>query len=348
MACYTPLPATPVPGKRPLIHARTRYVPRPGDIYLPCGKCIGCRADRQQNWAIRCLHESQLHPRNCALTLTYSDDPNYEAVASQDRAYQHQDMLITRKSARELSTAAPKGLDGPNIATVGNSRLGGREEVGSLSISDHQKFMKRLRKEVGVVRFYMCGEYGTKLERPHFHYLLFGYDFPDKYYFKKSLSGTKLYRSELLESIWTAGHAWIGEVDYDTCAYVAGYVMKKMDGPKAQEHYRRTDEAGNDYWLEPEFNQMSRRPGIGKKWWDKYSTDVTVIDKVRHNGRELPVPRYYDKLHETADPVGLATAKMMRRFRAELKGGQDSTPRRLLDRELVHKGRLKLKKHTLE
>jgi len=347
MPCYAPLPATPVQGKAPLIHRRIGYIPREGDFFIPCGQCIGCRADRQEGWAIRCLHESTLHRANCALTLTYSDDPNYESYASEDRDYQHQDVLIARKSAREFPTIAPKGLfKGPNIAHVDNSRSN-RREIASLSKRDHQLFMKRLRKEVGEVRFYMCGEYGTKLARPHFHYLIFGYDFPDKEYFKKSLSGTKLFKSATLDRVWGHGYAWIGEVTYETCAYVAGYVMKKITGEKAVEHYARTDEAGNVYWLTPEFNEMSRQPGIAKEWWDKFSEDVTVLDKVRHNGRKVKPPRYYDKLREQTDPVGLANAKLMREFRASLKG-EEQTPRRLIDRETVHSARLALKKQTLE
>lgn len=44
----------------------------PGEI--PCGKCIGCRLDRAQEWSIRCWHESQLHWENSFVTLTYDND----------------------------------------------------------------------------------------------------------------------------------------------------------------------------------------------------------------------------------------------------------------------------------
>lgn len=41
---------------------------------VPCGRCIGCRLRYSQMWAIRCVHEAQLWPSNCAITLTYSDE----------------------------------------------------------------------------------------------------------------------------------------------------------------------------------------------------------------------------------------------------------------------------------
>lgn len=50
---------------------------------------------------------------------------------------------------------------------------------GSLLHEDFQKFMKRLRKRVGRVRFYMCGEYGPLNQRPHYHACLFGVSFSE-------------------------------------------------------------------------------------------------------------------------------------------------------------------------
>lgn len=208
--------------------------------------------------------------------------------------------------------------------------------------------MKRFRERIKKpVRFYMCGEYGDKLERPHYHYLIFGYDFEDKYYFKKSLAGTPLFRSALLEEIWTEGHSWIGQVDYATCAYIASYVMKKMNGKKAEEHYRRTDEAGNDYWLQPEFNLMSRNPGIAKDWWMKFHQDVTTTDAVWRGDIKTKPPRYYDKLRELLDPYGYQLAKEARLKRAETKK-EDNTAARLEAKEICVTAKCQLKERQME
>lgn len=40
---------------------------------LPCGKCIACRLEYARQWAIRCVHEAQMHESNSFITLTYSD-----------------------------------------------------------------------------------------------------------------------------------------------------------------------------------------------------------------------------------------------------------------------------------
>lgn len=43
-------------------------------VEVPCGQCIGCRLERSRQWAIRCVHEAQLHSENCFITLTYNND----------------------------------------------------------------------------------------------------------------------------------------------------------------------------------------------------------------------------------------------------------------------------------
>lgn len=309
MGCFYPLSATQFPNGEIVIHKRTpgihTYVTPAHlgrDIKLPCNRCIGCKIQRSQEWATRCLHESQQHLHNCFLTLTVATE--------------------------HMGIACP---------------------MGSLSLSTHQKFMKRLRVTLGTrISYYMCGEYGEKLSRPHYHYLIFGYDFPDKKYVKTSESGEKLYESPSLNLLWPHGKAWIGQVTFDSCAYVASYVMKKLNGEKALEHYRRQDEAGNDYWLEPEFNQMSRRPAIAQKWWEAFHHDVMHDDViVKPNGGLMKPPRYYDKLLELMDPGQMAVNKMRREVRAKELAG-DNTPARLADKETVTIARMALKNRQLE
>lgn len=54
-------------------------VPKSGDssfepVSLPCGKCLGCLADRAMAWSIRAYLESTMWRRNSFITLTYDDD----------------------------------------------------------------------------------------------------------------------------------------------------------------------------------------------------------------------------------------------------------------------------------
>lgn len=175
---------------------------------------------------------------------------------------------------------------------------------GSLHYPDFQKFMKRLRKHIKTpVRFYMGGEYGENgTIRPHYHVCLFGYDFPDKVYFRKSSSGEKLYTSKFLESIWPLGLSSIGDVTFQSAAYIARYCVQKVTGDLAESHYRVITDDGEIIDRTPEFNHMSLKPGIGSRWLEKFQTDVFPRDYVVINGVKVKPPKYYDTLFERENP----------------------------------------------
>ena len=130
----------------------------------------------------------------------------------------------------------------------------------SLHVDHFQKFMKRLRKRFGEgVRYYHCGEYGEKYMRPHYHACLFNFDFPDKKIWKEN-NGNRLYISESLSELWPFGFVTIGDVTFESAAYVARYIMKKVNGDLAESHYERVDwDTGEVYHLKPEYTTMSRR-----------------------------------------------------------------------------------------
>lgn len=175
----------------------------------------------------------------------------------------------------------------------------------SLDHSHFQKFMKRLRKRCGAVRFYMCGEYGPINLRPHFHACIFGFDFPDRVFWSVSPSGHDLFRSPLLESLWTFGYSSVADLSFDSAAYVARYVLKKVTGDLAESHYSYVDpETGEVCQRVPEYARMSLKPGIGAAWFDKYHLDVYNDDRdfVVINGRTCKPPRYFDKLLRRSDP----------------------------------------------
>lgn len=187
---------------------------------------------------------------------------------------------------------------------------------GSLKKSDFQKFMKRLRKYFSdrKVRYYHCGEYGEQLDRPHYHACLFNLDFPDKELFQER-DGNFLFTSKVLNKLWPYGFSTIGELSFESAAYCARYVLKKVNGNLAHDHYLRCDEDGVAYWLEPEYTTMSRRPGIGKDWYEKYKTDVFPSDDVPVPGSGVfkKVPRYYESLLEGEEPEVLESVKEARR-----------------------------------
>ena len=175
---------------------------------------------------------------------------------------------------------------------------------GSLNKKHFQDFMKRLRKKFTghKIRFYHCGEYGSKLQRPHYHALLFNFDFPDKTLWDER-DGTKLYRSEILESLWPFGFCTVGAATFKSAAYIARYCMKKINGSKKEDHYSRVNlDTGERYQIQPEYTTMSLKPGIGADWFEKYKSDVFPSDFVVVNGKKCSPPAYYYKLLQRTDP----------------------------------------------
>lgn len=218
---------------------------------------------------------------------------------------------------------------------------------GSLRYRDFQLFMKRLRKRLGVpVRFFVCGEYGEALSRPHYHACLFGVEFPDRRPVSY-LGRPGSYRSALLDHLWGHGHCHIGELNVRSAAYAARYVLKKVTGRAAPEHYRVVDRDGCVVDRAPEFARMSLRPGIGAGWVARFSDDVWSGDYVIHEGRRFSVPKYYDRLLARTDEGKLSELKEGRELRA-LPFRPDGAPARLVVREEVERARLSTLKRSLE
>ncbi len=138
--------------------------------------------------------------------------------------------------------------------------------------------------------------------------------------------GQTVYNSTALEKIWGLGHVSVGEVTFDSAAYVARYCTKKINGDLANEHY------GN---RQPEYATMSRREAIGRRWLEKYHSDVYPSNEVIHDGRKLKVPAYYDKWLEKNNPTLYDYVKQGREQKALLSDGKDSTPHRLFTKHQV-------------
>lgn len=216
---------------------------------------------------------------------------------------------------------------------------------GVLHYRHFQLFMKKLRKKLGPVRFFMCGEYGDKLWRPHFHAALFGAAFADRYPWRKSSAGFQLYRSELLDSLWDLGGAEIGDLSFESAAYIARYCMKKITGDGAEAHYGRlVPDTGEVVQLPPEFARMSLRSGIGSDWIDKFKFDVIPRDSVVMHGREVPIPRFFlDRLSE--EELG---AYQVRRYAALPLDSVDGRYDRLRVREIVARAGMSQHSRSLE
>jgi hypothetical protein len=222
---------------------------------------------------------------------------------------------------------------------------------GTLVKKHFQDFMKRLRKHIypRKVRYYHCGEYGDQLKRPHYHACLFNVDFSEDKVLFSERDGNLLYTSETLQVLWPYGFSTVGDLTFESAAYCARYVLKKVTGKNHDDHYLRCDEDGVAFWLEPEYTTMSRRPGIGKDWYDKYKSDVFPSDEVPVPGSGVfkKVPRYYEALLESEDPDAYEQIKEERKaFRLEHAG--EYSPDRLMAKYKVQLAKKKMLPRALE
>lgn len=301
MPCFHPMRAyrsrekNPETGRYLITFNPHKNLVEGSSFELPCGNCIGCRVDRSKDWAARCMHEVQMHPNNCFITLTFADEhlpPDY-----------------------------------------------------SVNVRTWQLFMKRLRKHFTgrKIRAFACGEYGDENLRPHYHALLFNHDFNDQVLFKQERDNP-IFTSDTLTKIWGFGHCTVGRATYQTAAYVARYVLKKIGGEQADDHYTRPHfVTGKLCRVEPEFITSSTRPGIGGTWFDKFKSDAFPSDFIIVDGKKHKPPRFYLKKLKEEEQRKIKT----RRVAASRKHKSDNTPERRRAREIVKTAALNSLKRKL-
>ena len=165
-------------------------------IDIPCRNCIECYEIQRIEWSTRAVCEAQYWSDMCFLTLTYDDSHLKHAYT-------------THPDTGEI-------FDHPTLCH-----------------RDFQLFLKRLRKYFNNVkiRFFMCGEYGSRTFRPHYHCVIYGLNFKsfgDLSIWNGSNPQPIMYRSSLLETLWQNGLCTVQECEIATIRYVAGYVDKKL------------------------------------------------------------------------------------------------------------------------
>lgn len=103
MPCDFPLKGyrTPPGSDQPITFNPLKALNSTNPIDLPCGRCTGCRIDKSRDWAIRCMHEAQMHPSNSFITLTYAD----EHVPDDYSVYVRTLQLFMKRLRKSLKTS---------------------------------------------------------------------------------------------------------------------------------------------------------------------------------------------------------------------------------------------------
>lgn len=244
-------------------------------VRVPCGQCQGCFEAKTREKACRAMLQCEESEHNWHITLTYDE---YHLPCDDELVNKH--------------TGEVKFADNPN---------------GVLRYRDFQLFKKNLLiywqrkfKHTGI-KFMMCGEYGGQTLRPHYHVIFFNLPIPpEELKVHNMTKNGPIYTCDRIQKIWNKGFISITEVNWDICAYVARYVLKKRYGHLSQDEYFDAD-------MVPEFAHYSTKPAIGRKWFDEnyqkaYENDEIILKGHATKIQSMKPPKYYDKLMKEMHP----------------------------------------------
>lgn len=173
----------------------------------------------------------------------------------------------------------------------------------TLRKKDLQDFFKRLRKDVGSgIKYFACGEYGTKYGRPHYHAIIF------------NLPLSYIYNPNILEKIWKSGNSVEsvrGHIDNGTCTIGSiQYVCKYVSKSSSEEVDYKT---GEIFEKEKECQLMSKKLGASyltpqmKKFHKERLINYVTLD----GGVKASLPRYYrDKIFNQEEKNLITLASM--------------------------------------
>lgn len=245
-------------GKAPLVFS-VKEGHKDQTVQIKCGQCIECKMEHARQWAIRCMCEQQITEekgkRSCFATFTYNEE-NVPYVESESMEGVYHQTLFKR---------------------------------------DMQLYIKRVRKKGYKFRYFCAGEYGGRFERPHYHAIIFGYVPTGLQLVDISDSGYNVYNSDEMDEDWTHGLTYVQELCFETAFYCAGYALKKLSGKGEYFEKKYGVKDASEYYdgKQPEFVTMSRRPGIGAEFYDKYRKDMYPKDRLKMNNVEMLPPRFF-------------------------------------------------------
>lgn len=231
-------------------------------VIVPCGRCALCTIKKRKEMTCRIANEASMYAECCFITLTYA--PEFLPLT---------DGICPR---------------------------------GTLRKTDLQGFLKRLRRQLDYhfqrrIRFFACGEYGSKTKRPHYHAVIFGWIPMDLHPL-----GRDSFTSDLIGKEWHFGFHVVQPFSPGHANYISGYVTKKLN-----------DTSLPDGCAPTFFTSSNRGGGIGASWFREFGNDSVkrgvVNVKTKDSVIHFAVPKYYHKLQRRFFPDDFQVCRDQRR-----------------------------------
>lgn len=239
---------------------------------VPCGKCSECLKKQQNGYVVRCIEEARKKGNMWFLTLTYNDKsvPKREFIDS----------------------------DSGEVVLVNSLN---RADVKKWKREVRRYYKKTYNRSFPDFSFLICGEYGPRTFRPHYHGVIFGL--------------TKTY-IDYLEKYWQDNYGFttfqpisvVSNKGRDDLACVARYVSKycvkpqELENPLVKdgivEKPRKLTSIG--FGLPDNFDEMSEYIRYGHDL-SAYHISPAVAEKINercnyvYNGWKYGLPLYYRK-----------------------------------------------------
>lgn len=286
--------------------------PEYGYKLIPCGKCLACKKQEKLTWATRIELEAKQYKNNYFITLTYNEN----------------NILIPEKMYDTETGEIMYENDG--------------SWKGTLVKEDLQRFMNSYRKWLERdynwegIKFYACGEYGEIGERPHYHIIMMNNPNLEQEIIGKNSKGI-YHTNKRIEKIWGKGFITIEKANWDTIACCICYCQKKLYGELKIEHYGSRGQI-------PIFAQMSRRPGIGRAYYEEHKENIYKCDEIINSkGKSVKPPSYFDRLMDAGEHDFMESIKEKRTENAE-----NRLKNKIAQTSLTLQEQLQIEKRTAE
>lgn len=229
---------------------------RKGLRYFDCGACPECLRKRSNLHALTSVYEAREHAHNCMITLTYD-------TFVRDR----KGNILRDKNGLPVENRVDPDL--------------------KVNVKHVQDFIKRLRRYISYhfpgnekIKYRISAEYGSRTHRAHYHAIIFGFDFPDRHFYKKSNRGNLIYMSDVLTKLWGHGICTVDSINVHSG--IARYCSKYLAKSRSDKTFSLSSQNLGLFGLLRDFNGISymidgHEYSIPRKVWETY-----IVSKYRN------------------------------------------------------------------